>query len=214
MDAINNLIFLVSEQIHAFLELTGYWGVILLMAIESCNIPLPSEIILTFTGYLVHQGTLNIHLAAIAGAIGCVVGSVPSYALGYYKGRDFLIKHGRWFLVYVHDLVNAEIWVQKYGDWAFFICRMLPVIRTFISLPAGILKARFWPFIIYTFIGSLLWSYFLIYMGIIFGENEAQFKHLWRQFDYLIIAVLGIGFIWYVYKHIQHFKASGRNQNH
>lgn len=206
MDFINTLILWVSSQIQAFITSTGYLGIVLLMAIESCNIPLPSEIILTFTGYLVQKGVLNIHLAAIAGATGCVVGSIPSYMLGAYGGRSFLLKHGRWFLVSAHDLEVAERWVEKYGDWAFFICRMLPIVRTFISLPAGILKARFAPFCILTFVGSLLWSYLLIYAGIAFGENETWFKHIWHQFDALIVVLcLILGGI-YVYKHIQAFR--------
>jgi membrane protein DedA with SNARE-associated domain len=208
MELISSLIEWLSAQVHAFITATGYFGVVLLMAIESCNIPLPSEIILTFTGYLVQKNVLNLHLAAIAGALGCVVGSIPSYLLGAYKGRDFILKHGRWFLVSHHDLDVADRWVAKYGDWAFFICRMLPVVRTFISLPAGILKARFVPFLIFTFIGSLIWSYFLVWIGMVVGENETWFKHIWHQFDALIIGLCLIAGGIYVYKHIQHFRAS------
>lgn len=128
--------------IENMIEATGPLGISLLMAIESCNIPLPSETIMPFAGYLVSKGEMNFHVAAFAGAFGCVLGSVPSYYIGYFGGRPFFEKYGKWLLVSKKDLDEADEWVDKYGDWAFFICRMLPVVRTFISLPAGILKAR------------------------------------------------------------------------
>ena len=128
--------------IQNFIQTFGAFGISILMAIESCNIPLPSEVILPFGGYLVSKGAFSIHTAAFFGAIGCVLGSIPSYYLGYFKGREFIEKYGKYFLISHHDLELADKWVDKYGDWSFFICRMLPVVRTFISLPAGILKAR------------------------------------------------------------------------
>ncbi len=206
MELINQIIFYISAKVEAFISATSYLGVVLLMAIESFNIPLPSEIILTFTGYLVAKGEMNFHLASLAGAVGCVVGSLPSYWIGYYGGRNFLCKHGKWLLITPHDLDSAEKWVAKYGDLTFFICRMLPVVRTFISLPAGVLKARFWPFTIYTFIGSWIWSYGLVWVGVKFGENKELFSHYWHQFDALIIAVCFILGCVYVYKHVQHFR--------
>ena len=133
------LIHFIQRTIKEF----GVWGICLLMAIESCNIPLPSEAILPFAGYLVSIGEINnIHIASVFGAIGCLIGSIPSYYLGYFGGREFIEKYGKYFLISRKDLETADKWVEKYGDWAFFICRMLPVVRTFISLPAGILKAK------------------------------------------------------------------------
>src|SRR5712692_4996437 len=120
-----------------------------MMAIESANIPLPSEAIMPAAGILVQQGKLNLHLAALAGAVGCLVGSVPSYLLGFYGGRPFLERHGRWLLLKERDMAMAESWVNKYGDVTFFIGRMLPIVRTFI--------------------GSFVWCYFLTFVGIKFG---------------------------------------------
>jgi membrane protein DedA with SNARE-associated domain len=177
------------------------------MAIESANIPLPSEFIMPYAGFMVQQGKMNFHLAALAGAIGCVIGSVPSYWLGYYGGRNFLLKHGKWLLLSEHDLITAESWTNKYGDLSFFICRMLPVVRTFISLPAGILKAKFWPFVIYTFIGSWIWSYGLVWVGVKFGENLAAFKEIWHKFDYAVIGLLVVLGVWYIWRHVKHIKA-------
>ncbi|MCA9842126.1 MAG: DedA family protein [Cyanobacteria bacterium HKST-UBA03] len=194
-------------HVEQFMSWTGYAGVVLLMAIESCNIPLPSEIILPFAGILVADGKLNYHGAAFAGALGCVVGSLPSYWLGLVGGRPFLEKHGKWLLLTHRDLQTAESWVDKYGDWAFFLCRMLPIVRTFISLPAGILKAHFWPFVLYTFFGSLIWSYGLVYVGVVFGRHREVFRHYWHQFDFIIVTVMAVGLCWYVYKHMKHMKA-------
>ncbi len=186
----------------------GPLGISLLMAIESCNIPLPSEAVLPFAGYLVSKGEMSFHLAAIAGAFGCVIGSIPSYYIGFFGGRKFVEKYGKYFLVSKKDLDVADKWVDKYGDWAFFLCRMLPVIRTFISLPAGILKARKRTFFTLTFLGSLIWSYVLVYVGVKLGEHLDRLKAIWHKFDaVIIIAVLILGGI-YVWKHIKHFKES------
>jgi membrane protein DedA with SNARE-associated domain len=203
----NQVLLFLVEFVHGTIDALSYAGIALLMAIESANVPLPSELILPYAGYMVQQGTLDFHLAALAGAVGCVLGSLPSYWLGYVGGRPFLRKYGKWMLLTEHDLETAERWTERYGDWAFFICRMLPVVRTFISLPAGILKARFWPFTILTFVGSWIWSYALVYVGVYFGENLETFRHIWHKFDYAIIGVLLVLGILYVWKHVKHLRA-------
>lgn len=186
----------------------GVLGITLLMAIESCNIPLPSEAVLPFAGFLVSKGEFNFHIAAIAGALGCVLGSVPSYYIGYFGGRTFVEKYGKYFLVSRKDLDEADRWVDKYGDWAFFLCRMLPVVRTFISLPAGILRAKKRVFFTLTFLGSLIWSYVLVYVGVKFAEHIDKFKAIWHKFDIVILVLCFVLFILYVYKHIKHLRES------
>lgn len=204
---IENILGLLINFIEHFITTFGAFGISILMAIESCNIPLPSEAILPFAGYLITIGKIpNIHIAAIFGAIGCVLGSIPSYYLGYFGGRSFIEKYGKYFLVSKKDLDDADKWVDKYGDWAFFLCRMLPVIRTFISLPAGILRARKRTFFTLTFLGSLVWSYILVYVGIKLGENFDTLKNVWHKFDaVIIISCIILGTI-YVYKHIKHLR--------
>ncbi len=205
---IDSLLLWLSETMEHIITVLGPWGVSLLMAIESCNIPLPSEAVLPFAGILVNKGVMNFHIAAIFGAIGCVLGSIPSYYLGYFGGRPFVEKYGKYFLVSQKDLEDADKWVDKYGDWAFFICRMLPVIRTFISFPAGILRARKRIFFTLTFLGSLLWCYVLVFVGVKMGENMEALKSIWHKFDAVIIlACLILGGI-YVYKHIKNLKNS------
>ncbi len=205
---IDNLLIWLSSTMEHIITVLGPWGVSLLMAIESCNIPLPSEAVLPFAGILVNKGVMNFHVAAIFGAIGCVLGSIPSYYLGYFGGRPFVEKYGKYFLVSHKDLEEADAWVDKYGDWAFFICRMLPVVRTFISLPAGILKARKRTFFTLTFLGSLIWCYLLVYVGVKMGENMEALKHIWHKFDAVIIIACLILGILYVYKHFKHLKES------
>ncbi len=182
----------------------GYLGVILMMAIESANVPLPSEAIMPTAGLLVQQGKMNIHLAALAGAVGCLLGSIPSYFLGMLGGRPFLEKYGRYLLLRKQDMEIADKWVNKYGDITFFVCRMLPVVRTFISFPAGVLKAHFGMFCLFTFIGSLAWCYLLTWVGIKFGENLEMFVSVWHKFDIAIVLVVVAGFSYYLYRHLKH----------
>ncbi len=182
----------------------GYLGVAVMMAIESANIPLPSEAIMPTAGVLVQQGRMDINLAALAGAIGCVLGSVPSYFLGMYGGRPFVEKYGKWILVSPADLDTADKWVARWGDWTFFICRMLPVVRTFISFPAGMLRAHFGLFVLSTFVGSFIWCWFLTWVGVKFGENMEVFTDVWHKFDVVIVLVLGGGFGYYLYRHLKH----------
>ena len=131
-----------------------------------------------------------------------------SAVIGYFGGRSFVEKYGKYFLVSKKDLEDADRWVDKYGDWSFFICRMLPVVRTFISLPAGILRAKKRFFFTFTFLGSLVWSYLLIYVGVKMGQNMEAFKHIWHKFDILIITVFLVLGCLYVYKHFKHLKES------
>lgn len=208
MSTLDQILIPVVNFIESTITSLGAPGIVLLMAIESANIPLPSEAIMTFAGYLVSKGVMNFHVASFAGAIGCVVGSVPSYYLGYFGGRPFIERYGKWFLISKKDLELADQWSQKYGDWAFFICRMLPIVRTFISTPAGILKANFPVFIMFTFLGSLIWCYFLTFIGVKFGENKEFFVDIWHKFDYAIAGIFLILFCIYVYRHIKHLKNS------
>lgn len=190
------------------ISFAGAWGIMGLMALESCNIPIPSEATLPFAGYLSSIGKMNFHVAAWASAFGCLIGSAVSYYIGYLGGRKFIEKYGKYFLVSKQDLDEADRWVEKYGDWAFFICRMLPVIRTFISLPAGVLRAKKRTFFFLTFVGSLIWSYALIKVGVELGEHMDKIKPLWHKFDGIIIGICIILGVIYIYKHVKKFKQS------
>src|SRR6185369_14935361 len=148
---IAKIITILSGFIVATISKMGYLGVVLLMAIESACIPLPSEIIMPFSGYLVSRGEMNLWGVGFAGAVGCVLGSLVAYWVGMYGGRPFIEKYGRYVLVSRHDLDIADRWFARRGEMIIFTSRMLPAIRTFIAFPAGVARMNIKRFIIYTF---------------------------------------------------------------
>lgn len=173
-----------------------------MMAIESMCIPLPSEIIMPFAGYLVYQGQFTLLGVSLAGAIGCVVGSVLAYWAGIYGGRKFIEKYGKYFLITKHDLDIADRFFEKYGASAVFFSRMLPVVRTFISLPAGIAKMNFTKFVIYSFVGSLPWCWLLAYIGKKLGSEWDTLGVYFHKLDAVIGVIILIGIIWFVRRHL------------
>ncbi len=181
----------------------GYLGIVLLMGIESANIPLPSEVIMPFSGFLVYEGRFSLWGISLAGGLGCMLGSWLSYWVGAKGGRPLIEKWGKYILISHHDLDIADRWFKRWGMAAAFFGRLLPVIRTFISFPAGISKVNFWKFSIYTFVGSVIWSYFLGWIGFKLGENWDSLKDYFHKFDYLIVGLIVLGLIWYIWRHIK-----------
>lgn len=201
----------VSGFIINTISLLGYGGIILLMAIESACIPLPSEVIMPFSGFLVFDGRFNLWLVGLAGAVGCVLGSIVAYWVGAYGGRPLIEKYGKYILISHHDLDLADRFFKKYGDIAIFFSRLLPVVRTYISFPAGIAKMRFWHFVLYTFLGSFPWCLGLGYVGLKMGENWEGLKKYFHGADYIIAALIIIGIIWWIWRHIKHSKSQIQN---
>jgi membrane protein DedA with SNARE-associated domain len=189
----------VTEAIAAF----GYGALVFLMGLESANIPIPSEIVMPFGGFLAARGDLNIHLVALAGGVGCLWGSVLSYWLGRRFGRPLVERYGRYLMIGPDQLALGDKLFCRYGQRVSFVSRLLPVVRTFISLVAGIWRVKFWPFVALTFIGSWLWSYLLAYVGFKLGENWETLRPLWHKFDAVIIGAGLMIVIWYVWHHIQ-----------
>jgi membrane protein DedA with SNARE-associated domain len=181
----------------------GYGGVAFLMAVESACIPLPSELIMPFAGYLVHEGTMKLLWVATAGAIGCNVGSLIAYEIGCYGGRPLVEKYGRWILFSRRELEWADRFFTRWGYLAVFVGRLLPVIRTFIALPAGIARMPRFRFHLYTFLGSWPWCLALAYGGMKLGENWRQLGKYFHQFDVVILAVLIAGLVWFAWTHWQ-----------
>lgn len=188
-------------------------GVVVLMAIESACIPLPSEVIMPLAGWmLIKEQSLPvtyIFLAGIYGALGNTIGSAVAYGVGMWGGRPFLTKYGKYLLISRHDLDMADRWFARRGSWAIFASRLLPVVRTFISLPAGIARMNFARFLVYTFLGSFLWSTGLAYGGYQLGEGWESLRSLMRPFDPLIGVLLVVLITFYIYRHLKHVKASG-----
>jgi membrane protein DedA with SNARE-associated domain len=190
----------------------GYPGVALLMGIESACIPLPSEVIMPFAGSLIAVGRFNLWVLGFVGAFGCVLGSIPAYYLGALGGRPLIEKYGRYVLLSHKDLELADRLFDRHGDKMIFIARLLPVIRTFIAFPAGVVRMRISKFILYTFLGSLPWCLGLAYVGEKLGENWEALKPYFHRFDALIAAVLVGGAVWWVRRHLKHAKADGAQQ--
>ena len=197
----------ISAWIMGVISALGYGGVILLMAIESANIPLPSEVIMPFAGFLVAQGTLNLWLVGLAGAVGCALGSAFSYALGFYGGRPLIEKYGKYILISHHDMDLADKWFKKRGEMTVFVGRLLPVVRTFISFPAGISKMHFGRFLLYSFLGSLPWCILLAFLGQKMGENWEKLRTYFHGLDWVILGLIIIGIVWWVRRHIKQVKS-------
>jgi len=203
---VEKIISLLAGFIIATISTLGYGGVVLLMAIESACIPLPSEIIMPFSGYLVFTGQMNLWLVGLAGAVGCVLGSLVAYYAGAYGGRPFIVKYGKYILISHHDLDLADHWFQRHGDITIFVGRLLPVIRTFIAFPAGVARMNLWRFNLYTFVGSFIWSVALAWVGMKLGENWNTLGVYFHRFDAAIGIILLLAIVWYVRRHLQHME--------
>jgi membrane protein DedA with SNARE-associated domain len=197
------LLAVIFFFIKSVIGATGYGGLVMLMAIESACIPLPSELIMPFAGCLVYEGSMKLFWVATAGAIGCNLGSLVAYEIGYYGGRPLVEKYGRWILLSRRELDTADHFFQRWGYLAVFIARLLPVIRTFIALPAGIARMPRGRFHIYTFLGSWPWCFALAWLGKKLGENWRSLGKYFHQFDAIIGTMLAIGIIWFVCSHWQ-----------
>ena len=203
---IEKIITLLAGFIIGTISRLGYGGVVLLMAIESACIPLPSEIIMPFSGYLVSTGEMNLWLVGLAGAVGCVLGSIVAYYAGAWGGRPFIEKYGKYILISHHDLDLADRWFQRHGDITIFVGRLLPVIRTFIAFPAGVARMNLWRFNLYTFVGSYIWSVGLAWIGMKLGEHWNTLGVYFHRFDAAIGVILLIAVVWYVRRHLQHMR--------
>jgi len=202
MAFIHSIIAWLAGIIIAVISATGYVGIALLMAIESACIPLPSEIIMPFAGYLVSLGQMNIWWVATAGAIGCNIGSIAAYEVAKHGGRPFVARFGKYVLVSLEDLDRAQRFFERFGSIAVLVCRMLPVVRSFIAFPAGLARMNLVKFHVYTFIGSWPFCYVLALIGRELGDawqTDPRVKAVFHQLEAVIlIAILAAG-VWFVW---------------
>jgi membrane protein DedA with SNARE-associated domain len=201
------LITVLASFIMAVISSLGLLGIVLMMAIESACIPLPSEVIMPFSGYLVSQGHFSLVMAATAGALGCNLGSALAYAVGQHGGRRFVERWGGYLLITKQDLDWADRFFARFGGPAVFIGRLLPVVRTFIALPAGIAHMPLVKFHLYTFVGSWIWCFALAFAGMKLGQawdSDPTLRSILHRFDALIVAILVIGLALYVWRHWRH----------
>jgi membrane protein DedA with SNARE-associated domain len=179
------------------------------MALESANIPIPSEVTMPLSGWLLveDQGGAwwqALMLGGFWGGLGCTIGSVVNYAAGYYGGRPLVEKYGKYIMINPDDLDRADKWFARWGDWTAFLSRLMPIVRTFISFPAGVTRIRFWRFTMLSFVGSFIWCGLLALGGWYFGSRWEELRAIMRPFDIPIAVIILAGFGYYVYRHVTH----------
>lgn len=193
---IAQLIEIIVHFVTGTISQIGYLGIFVLMTLESACIPIPSEIIMPFSGFLVSLHKFSLLWVTLAGAAGNLLGAVVTYAIGFYGGRPFILKYGKYFFIKEKEVHHAEKFFAKWGDFAVFIARNLPVVRTFISLPAGVAEMNFPKFALFSFVGSLPWCFALTYLGFQLGSNWLMI----RQYGHILDIIAGIGILFFIGK--------------
>ena len=193
----------LANFVISTIESTGYLGILFLMVLEGSFIPVPSEIILPFSGYLVFKGEFSLLGVALVGAVGNIIGTLFTYHVARYLGLPFLYKYGKYVLVTHKDIDLARRLFEKFGALMIFASRLVPGIRGFIPIPAGIARMKIIPFVIYVFTGSFLYSLVLTYAGVVAGKNWDTLGPYFRKFDWVIvIIILAIG-AWWIWRHLR-----------
>ncbi len=201
MQLIESILAPITAFVLSVISSWGYAGIVFCMAIESACIPLPSEIIMPFSGYLVTTGRFTLWGVALAGAVGNVIGSWIGYWLGAVGGRPLAERLSRWRIVRIDEYDRANGWLHRHGYQVAFWTRLLPIVRTFVSFPAGAARVPLGRFTLYTFLGSLLWSFVLAYVGVIFGEHWERIRGVWRGLDFVVLAALLVLFLLWLRSH-------------
>lgn len=187
----------------AFLGRFGWWGIALGMALESACVPLPSEIVLPFGGFLAAQGRITLTQAVLAGQVGGLVGSVAAYTAGRFGGRALLERWGPYLLISRREMAAADRWFTVRGELTVFLARLLPGVRTFISLPAGVARMPFDRFLWYSFLGMLPWSFAFTLTGYRLGQRWGLVRGYLHRLDWLVIGLLALGLAWFVWHRLR-----------
>lgn len=207
---------IIATAVGAILQIidsAGYPGIFVLMALEGSFLPVPSEIILTFSGYLVSQGRFSLFLVAIVGALGNVAGTLITYAVGRYLGLPFLYRYGKYVLITRDEIDRASRLFERYGIAIIFVSRLIPGARGYIPIGAGVAQMKIAPFITTVFIGSFLYSLVLTYIGVILGENWDIVGVYFRQFDGVIILVVLLVAGWWLARRIKALRQEHNQQS-
>jgi membrane protein DedA with SNARE-associated domain len=208
LDALDAIVLPFLESLY---ERFGYIGVVIAMTIESCAIPLPSELILPFAGWSVSRGLIepltsspwSYWAAVVAGVLGNTLGSLASYAIGAYGGRPLVERYGKYALIGAHDLELAERWFARFGEATVFFSRMLPIVRTFISVPAGIARMPLWRFTLFSILGAVPWVMLLVWGGMQLGDHWLELKQTLKGLDYLVAAAIIAGVGIFIWRHVR-----------
>jgi membrane protein DedA with SNARE-associated domain len=195
-----NILETLSNFVISVIEQFGYAGVFVAMGLESACIPLPSEVIMPFAGFVVWKGELTLIGVALVGTAGCLAGSLVAYSVGAYGGLPLLERYGKYVLIRKSELDRAHTWFERFGEIAVFVGRVLPIVRTFISLPAGVARMDVKKFSLYTVLGSLPWCFGLAYVGVLLGPHWSDLEALFRYLDIVVIAGI-IGLVGYLIYH-------------
>lgn len=199
------------QWVQSLYQALGWPGLVVMMAIESACIPLPSEIVMPLGGWLLVQakggGVPGLLLAGFLGALGNLLGSLAAYWVGAVWGRGAILRWGRWVLITRHDVERADRWFARYGEATVFFSRLLPVVRTFISFPAGVARMGLAKFCLYTFLGAFPWSLGLAWGGYLLGEHWERLRAAMRPFDIPILIAVGGAVVWWLWRRIRHLQA-------
>jgi membrane protein DedA with SNARE-associated domain len=203
---ITKIIDFLAMVVVGIIGYLGYAGIFILMLVESCGIPMPSEVIMPFSGFLVAKGQFTLWAIVLVGAVGNLAGSLLAYWIGLKGGRPLIAKYGKYILISHHDLDLADRWFKKYGQLTVFFGRLLPVIRTYISFPAGIAKMDIKKFSFYTFAGALPWCWLFGWLGVKMGNNWDLVRAKLHNFDLTIAILVVLAVVWYVWRHLKNRK--------
>lgn len=191
----------IVEYIVAGISTGGYFGVFILMALESMIAPVPSEVVMPFAGYLVQQNRFNFWIVLLASSLGSIFGSSLSYYIGFYGGRPLVLKFGRYLLLEEEHLEWTEKWFERQGDKTIFISRFVPVVRHLISIPAGIARMAIHRFIFYTFVGAAMWNFILLYAGFKLGSHWDKIYQYSKELDIAFVIGVVLFLAYFVWKH-------------
>lgn len=208
---ISAIIDFLANLVVKIIDILGYPGIFLLMFVESCGIPMPSEVIMPFSGFLVADGKLNFWVVVFIGAFGNLIGSLLAYWIGLKGGRPFIEKYGKFILISKHDLDLADSWFKRFGQWTVFFGRLLPVIRTYISFPAGIAEMNITKFSFFTFIGAFPWCVLFTWLGVKMGNNWELIREKLHNFDMAILILVIVFVALYIFRHIRNHKKDHKN---
>jgi len=207
------ILILLTDFVINLVSSLGYFGIFLAMTIESASIPLPSEIIMGIAGYLVYKGEMNLLLAAFVGAIGNITGSTIMYFLGSMGGRPVIKKYGKYIHFSEEKFEKVDTWFAKWGDKIVFISQLLPVVRTFVSLPAGILKTNFPKFILYTFTGAFIWCFALAWFSSLLGPEWEKISDYIHEFEIVIFILFILALAYIIFKRLYRLRKKSLEQN-
>ncbi len=206
MQFLDKIIIWMATMATSVISSAGYFGVFMLMAVDSTMIPLPSELVMPFAGYLAFEGRFDFLLVVFVSALGTIVGSLFSYYVGKYGGEPILEKYGRYVLINKKDLDWTHKWFQKHGESTIFISRFIPVVRQFISIPAGMSSMNLPRFILYTFLGGFIWNGILAYTGYALGQRWDLAHKYFEPLKYAAVLLIIAGVTYFIYKHLRHPK--------